>query len=191
MKKLIAAIALLALFSGLAFAQATNYQREADWITSTLDGATIDTAYTALPENRGKATFIYWVEVDSIKKSTAVDSINIWYRFAGLPGNKFIVGRHSPLYPDSTTNDTITDWSWTAAHGSSGTPHDWSVLKIHNGPDGALADFDSSAVILHGRRIPCVVDYDGYPYTYIQWKIHRMNAATSDCVRVKIWSDVD
>jgi hypothetical protein len=190
MRHLIYSLLLCLLLFGSGWGQAI--QHEASWCEFILDDDDTDTSYIALPPERNKATFLVWVRIDSVKKSTAIDSINIWYRFAGFPGNGLSIGRMTTAYPGSTSTTVLSGWDYTAAYESDGSPFEWKYLQITGEPNDANVDFDSTLNgWLHGRRIPCTIDFDGYPYTYIQFMVGRENAATSDCVKVHIGIDVD
>lgn len=193
MRHLIYSLLLCLLLFGSGWGQAI--QHEASWWQTDLDALDTDTGYVMLPPERNKATFLVWVRIDSLKKSTNMDSVNIWWRFAGFPGSGLNVGKMTTTYPESSATSTtvLSGWDYTAAYESDGTPFEWQYLQIAGEPGDADVDFDSSLTgWLHGRRIPCKIDFDGLPYTYIQFMAGRCErGTTTDCVRVHIGFDVD
>ena len=190
MKKLIVLICLLAAVQ--AFGQATGFQREAvGTFTFTLDSTDAETLAVGFPANRGKALFMAWLEMDSLKATTVIDSVVIRYR---------------PSWAtfDTTGGVTRANAFNKAAGWADGAVIPWSYAQIYHGPSGSLLPFNVgyTAIVPFNRatpggKIPLIFDMDGYPWRSMQILITTAGGKdvtsdlSNDSIKVVLTFDID
>jgi hypothetical protein len=207
MKKLIVLICAL-LMAVPAFGQATGFQRRSTTIDITLDSTDAETLHVGFPNNRGKGLLMAWMEVDSLKASTVIDSLSIQYRPAWAGFDTAAYGSTASGMTRANAIGKYAGWGVTASMG-------WSYAQIYKGPDstaenvdGVLSDSlapfrsaysttDSTFQDCRGGRIPLIFDMDGYPWRAMQVRIANTGGKTltsslsNDSIRVFIEFDWD